>query len=486
MPNDIELDNAVPTLGSVGPEASRNDVTSVSHLLRPDNASGEAKMPARTSRISNSSKRASWSSSWIYEICAIVVSVAFMIAIVVVLKTQIHGKLRSSWTLPLAPNTVIALFSTLSKSAILLVITACISQLKWIYFGRRGHRLMDLQIFDNASRGPLGAISLIVRIRWGATIASIGALLTILSLGQDALYQQIYSTYTNDTAQQGHVASLAVTRCQSSGALDSGFTGKLRYLIVIGSHLRSKASSVFSNIRGLSASVLSGISVPQNPTFNCPSGNCTWGAYESLGICSSCEDVSKQAHRNCTSDGNTISCDYNIASKGLTLRTVMITSTSSNEAGGTILNSTAVSFAWEQTTFIRINILRVDSEGYKQMREHPGNYTDVPKSIHSCALTWCRKKYDSAKVVNGVLEESLQTDPPLPQDVNGAFEAEMMNCTENFGYSLTYKVLGSQLLDLVFDDPRLSKFFRICPDIMKISEEENLFVVNYNDERYIR
>jgi hypothetical protein len=86
---------------------------------------------------------------------------------------------------------------------------------------------MDLQTFDDASRGPLGAISLIVRIRWGATIASFGALLTILALGQDAFYQQIYSTYFNGTIQQGHVSSLAVTRCQDTGTLDSArYTSK--------------------------------------------------------------------------------------------------------------------------------------------------------------------------------------------------------------------------------------------------------------------
>jgi hypothetical protein len=259
--HDIELDNAVPVLGvagarasgadstsashllrperaseesrppvittvSTGEEASSDDTTSAYHLLRPDHASGETKIPSGRSRVSRSSKRAGWTSSWIYEICAIVVSVAFMIAIVVVLALRIDRKPRDSWTLPLAPNTVIALFSTLSKSAILLVITACISQLKWIYFGRRGHRLMDLQIFDSASRGPLGAISLIFHIRWGATIASFGALLTIFALFQDAFYQQIYSTYTNPTHQQGNVSSLAVTRCQDTGTLDSGYTSE--------------------------------------------------------------------------------------------------------------------------------------------------------------------------------------------------------------------------------------------------------------------
>jgi hypothetical protein len=218
---DIELDNSAST-GYIGAGASGTDATSVSHLLRPDNASGETKMPQRTTRPSSPSRRASWTSCWIYEICAIVVSVVFMIAIVVVLKTRIHKKPRSSWTLPLAPNTIIALFSTLSKSAILLVITACISQLKWIYFGRTGHRVMDLQIIDAASRGPLGAIALIVRIRWGATIASFGALLTIMLLAQESFYQQIYSTHFNNTEQRGEMASLAVVRYQDAGGSGPG------------------------------------------------------------------------------------------------------------------------------------------------------------------------------------------------------------------------------------------------------------------------
>lgn len=479
--NDIELDNTEPILDFVGAGASGNDATSVSHLLQPDHASGESRMPAKTSRVPSSSKRASWNSSWIYEICAIVVSVTFMIAIVVVLKTRIHGKLRSSWTLPLAPNTVIALFSTLSKSAILLVITACISQLKWIYFGRNGHRVMDLQIFDDASRGPIGAISLILRIRWGATIASFGALLTILALFQDAFYQQIYSTYTDPTQQQGNVSSLAVTRCQDTGTLDSGYTSESWCLIVIGFHLRSAASSVFSHIRGISASVLSGISVPQDPSFNCPSGNCTWNSYETLGICSSCEDVSKKAQRNCTLDHLNY-CDYSF--EGMTLSTVMITSTRNDTAGGTILNSTVVWQSYDSRAIVRIFILRVDLDEYAQMREIPGNYTDVPESLHVCGLSWCLKKYDSAKVNNGVFEESLSTNPPLLQDATGVFEAAMANCTENFGFSLTYKVLGGQQLDL--QSMRLWNIFAKCPDVMKISEEEGLYVVNWNDEKYIK
>jgi hypothetical protein len=240
---------------------------------------------------------------------------------------------------------------------------------------------------------------------------------------------------------------------------------------------------VFSHIRGISASVLSGISVPQDPSFNCPSGNCTWNSYETLGICSSCEDFSKKAQRNCTLGSlNTIYCDYNLES--ITLSTVMITPTRNDTAGGTILNSTVVAQSYESRAIIRIFILRVDLDEYEQMRKIPGNYTDVPESLHLCGLSWCLKKYDSAKVSNGVFEESLSTNPPLLQDATGVFEAAMANCTENFGFSLTYKVLGGQQLDL--GSMRLWNLFARCPDVMKISEEEGLYVVNWNDERYIK
>lgn len=68
---------------------------------------------------------------------------------------------------------------------------------------------MDLQVFDDANRGSLGSLWLLMRIRWSAVIASCGALLTILALAQDAFYQEVYSTYTTETAQPGEMAVIA-------------------------------------------------------------------------------------------------------------------------------------------------------------------------------------------------------------------------------------------------------------------------------------
>jgi hypothetical protein len=68
-----------------------------------------------------------------------------------------------------------------------------ISQLKWTYFQQRPQRLYDMQIFDDASRGPLGSMTMLWNMNIRALVASTGAILTILSLAADPFAQQILS-----------------------------------------------------------------------------------------------------------------------------------------------------------------------------------------------------------------------------------------------------------------------------------------------------
>lgn len=80
---------------------------------------------------------------------------------------------------------------------------------RWIYFQQRAHRLLDLQIFDEASRGPLGALKLIWTVRLRAIVAVTGAVIVILTMALDPFTQQILSfptaptILTNSTAYIG-------------------------------------------------------------------------------------------------------------------------------------------------------------------------------------------------------------------------------------------------------------------------------------------
>lgn len=211
-------------LNDIGASQSPVNGSSSGYRLVPGTAAANQPPQPKSKSVdwtSRLSRRASWGAFWVFEIAAILLSLVFMIAVIIVLK-QVDGQPMSTWNMPLSPNTLIAVFSTLSKSAMLLVISECLSQLKWVYFEQRGHRLIDLQIFDDASRGPLGAVSFLLRVRWRAAAASCGALLTILALAQDAFYQEIYSTYTNATAQTADVASIAWSRSLDTRTMNSG------------------------------------------------------------------------------------------------------------------------------------------------------------------------------------------------------------------------------------------------------------------------
>lgn len=86
-------------------------------------------------------------------------------------------------------NALISVLATTSKSLLLFVVGSCLGQLKWVWFQRK-RPLAQLQILEDAARGPLGAILLVVD-RLVLSVASVGALVTILALAFDPFVQQV-------------------------------------------------------------------------------------------------------------------------------------------------------------------------------------------------------------------------------------------------------------------------------------------------------
>ena len=61
-------------------------------------------------------------------------------------------------------NAVLSLLGLVIKSSLMLAVVECISQLKWTWFAGKEHQpLEDLHTFDNASRGPMGALQLLLK-----------------------------------------------------------------------------------------------------------------------------------------------------------------------------------------------------------------------------------------------------------------------------------------------------------------------------------
>jgi hypothetical protein len=62
-------------------------------------------------------------------------------------------------------NTIISILSTASKAWLLLTVDAAISQWKWILFSHDRRILNDFGVIDSASRGPLGSLKLLWKLR---------------------------------------------------------------------------------------------------------------------------------------------------------------------------------------------------------------------------------------------------------------------------------------------------------------------------------
>lgn len=148
---------------------------------------------------SSSGEQARWHtrfllSGWWWEIMASVLSLACCLAILGLL-VRFNQKPLQSWTFYFQLNTVVSALITVSKATMLLSVASCLSQLKWNHFQANAppQPLSHLQIFDDASRGPWGAMVLLRKIGWAATPAFALSAVTVLALTLEPAAQQMLS-----------------------------------------------------------------------------------------------------------------------------------------------------------------------------------------------------------------------------------------------------------------------------------------------------
>ena len=217
---------------------------------------------------------------WLPEIASFLFSLLALVAIVILLAARKDRPLPK-WPSLLNINSLVAIFSSISKAALLLSISECIGELKWIWFANP-QQVSDFDRFDSASRGPWGALVLLLK-RPGNICASLGALITILTLAIDPFAQQVLHFDNCLRPIEGSSATIARTSNYTVGA----------FLLALGNPtLDTKMTATL--YQGL-------LSPPSNTSAlvstYCQTGNCTFPnargtAYTSLAMCSSVEDIS--------------------------------------------------------------------------------------------------------------------------------------------------------------------------------------------------
>lgn len=103
--------------------------------------------------------------SWRWELVALTTCVTSLLAIMITVSIR-HGKPPPSFPLGNTLNAVVPIFSTITKTTMLYCAAKAISQSKWIWLRRKALRLSDIELYDQASRGPCGSLTILARVHW--------------------------------------------------------------------------------------------------------------------------------------------------------------------------------------------------------------------------------------------------------------------------------------------------------------------------------
>ncbi|KAL8923219.1 MAG: hypothetical protein Q9172_003238 [Xanthocarpia lactea] len=305
---------------------------------------------------------------WLWELLEACISIIALVVIVVILFVY-DGSSLPDWPSVFTINSVISFLSTISKLSIMAAASAALSQCKWLWYRQAEPRqLQDLQMFDDASRGPWGAIQLLLSLR-ARHLAFVGALVVLLTNFFDPFLQQVV-VYHSRSVPSGTAPEMARSRIYAARS-DEGLP--LPSLVDL-----SMKASIYNGVFDIKDNADAGIS------HTCSTGDCSWQDFSTLAICSRCVDITKYVEKEC-SNGK---CHLLYIPNGPTL----------SGLGGQINSS--VTNVSSELQGIEPSVLRFTSLLSKKVAD-PDDALAV-----ECSLYYCIGKY-AASVTDGIIEQNL-------------------------------------------------------------------------------
>jgi hypothetical protein len=231
---------------------------------------------------------------WLLEIISWSISaicMAGIVAMLIVYKDARIPKLPLGLTL----NAYISVLAKVASGALLLPVSEALGQLKWSWFqGEKPQKMWDFEIFDSASRGPWGSMLLLIRTK-GKSLAALGAIVTVFALALDPFFQQVVEYPEHWRAQLGNGS---VSRATSYLPYHAGKEYRIGGESLMLDYNMMGAVHHFFYDKGITP-ITFGKGVRAEIPVSCPSSNCTWPEFETLGICSACEEASDLLEFRC-------------------------------------------------------------------------------------------------------------------------------------------------------------------------------------------
>lgn len=150
------------------------------------------------------------SRTWAWEIVAIVLSLSCMTSIIGVLIYE-QDKPLSQWSLRVSPSAVVSFLASLCKASLMVAVVEIISQYKWLFFASEPQKTSDLQLFDEASRGPWGSAKFFLLKHVKMLPVSLAALITVAALFVEPAVQLVLAFPTALRPAPGQSALFSTT-----------------------------------------------------------------------------------------------------------------------------------------------------------------------------------------------------------------------------------------------------------------------------------
>jgi hypothetical protein len=166
---------------------------------------------------------------------------------------------------------------------------------------------------------------------------------------------------------------------------------------------------------------------PQMP-FDCPSGDCTWEPYESIGICNACVDVTAatNATQSCE-DGGHASWNFGnpLMTKTCHYETPLgywVDGQAANwnfmtdfEQHHTLWNSTTNWPTWPRSWYQKAPRNGIATIAALKFVEYDDTVIDRPEvwleSALECTISWCALEFDATESTNGHLRDESRSTP---------------------------------------------------------------------------
>jgi hypothetical protein len=174
------------------------------------------------SSVSERPEKSSWYTphGWLLEIAAMIASLCCTSALVILL-LEVQDTPYEDWSFSVGLNPTISTLTTIARGTLLLSVSACLSQGKWLHFVKPSP-LHAMNVFDQASRGPLGALTIVLTMKTYIGLPTLVAAITVFALDIGPFTQQVVTYDQGSIDTHSQLASFDYAHSYASGEFTFG------------------------------------------------------------------------------------------------------------------------------------------------------------------------------------------------------------------------------------------------------------------------